>query len=172
MWHKGQQSAICSSMLRSRKMSMSERNKGRDLSSQSQVESPHLWNHSYGWCPFFVLSRTKLFLVQSSEVKVCNTEQAEKIQTKQKRSNSSQFFFIHIAFFAFLNRNKHIFSAYAQTLVISPLKLKGKKDLIFVVSSYCLRCSFVHTYTRMIFNKNHFMCFTLPCLSSIHNKFD
>lgn len=122
--------------------------------------------------PFFVLSRTKLFLVQSSEVKVCNTEQAEKIQTKQKRSNSSQFFFIHIAFFAFLNRNKHIFSAYAQTLVISPLKLKGKKDLIFVVSSYCLRCSFVHTYTGMIFNKNHFMCFTLPCLSSIHNKFD
>lgn len=56
---------------------------------------------SYGWCPFFVQSRTKLFLVQSSEVKVCNTEQAEKIQTKQKRSNSSQFFFIHIAFLHF-----------------------------------------------------------------------
>lgn len=123
--------------------------------------------------PFFVLSRTKLFLVQSSEVKVCNTEQAEKIQTKQKRSNSSQFFFIHIAFLHFSIGINTSFQHYnAQTLVTSPLKLKGKKDLIFVVSSYCLRCSFVHTYTRMIFNKNHFMCFTLPCLSSIHNKFD
>lgn len=50
---------------------------------------------------FFVLSRSKLFLVQSSKVKVCNTEQAEKIQTKQKQSNSSQFFFIHIAFLHF-----------------------------------------------------------------------
>lgn len=78
-------------------MSTSERNKGRDLSSRSQVERPHLM----AGVPFFVLSRTKLFLVQSSEVKVCNTEQAEKIQTKQKRSNSSQFFFIHIAFLHF-----------------------------------------------------------------------
>lgn len=127
MWHKGQQSAICSSMLRSRKMSTSERNKGRDLSSRSQVERPHLWNHSYGWCPFFVLSRTKLFLVQSSEVKVCNTEQAEKIQTKQKQSNSSQFFFIHIAFLHFSIGINTSFQHMLRHLLYRPWNWREKK---------------------------------------------